>query len=152
KRRVNLQSRGRGRIWRITTAPAGNKPPRPRLDRANTAELVAHLADDNSWWRLTAQRLLIEKGDRAAVAPLEKLAGSPRSAVGRAHALWTLDGLGALKPGLVLAALEDKEPGVREQALKLAEPRLAGSAEFCAKVVAMADDPSPRIRFQLAFT
>jgi len=73
KRRVNLQSRARGRIWRITTASAGTKPPRPRLARASTAELVANLADDNSWWRLTAQRLLMEKQDRAALPHLEKL-------------------------------------------------------------------------------
>src|SRR5439155_16913698 len=92
------------------------------------------------------------KQDRAAAAPLEKLAVSPRSAVGRAHALWALDGLGALKPELVLRALEDREPGVREQALKLAEPRLAGSAALRSAVVALADDPSPRVRFQLAFT
>ena len=61
KARVNLKSRARGRIWRITTAPAGTRPKRPALHRATTKQLVAHLADDNSWYRLTAQRLLLEK-------------------------------------------------------------------------------------------
>jgi putative membrane-bound dehydrogenase-like protein len=152
KRRVNLESRGRGRIWRITTAPAGTKPRRPELHKATPAELVAHLADGNSWWRLTAQRLLIEKQDRAAVGPLEKLAASPPSGVPRVHALWALEGLGALRPELIEPALKDKEPGVREQALRLAEPRLRVSPALRSAVLALVDDPAPRVRFQLAFT
>jgi putative membrane-bound dehydrogenase-like protein len=152
KRRVNLQSRGRGRIWRVTSAMAGTKPRRPELHKATTAELVEYLADANPWWRLTAQRLLIERQDKAAVGPLEKLIGAPSSPVARVHALWALEGLGALKPGLIEPALRDKEPGVREQALRLAESRLWASAELRKAVLALGDDPSPRVRFQLAFT
>src|SRR5262249_9967633 len=63
KKKLNLQSRGRGRIWRI--APEGTRQAKsPALRRAPTGELVKHLADPNSWWRLTAQRLLIERQDR----------------------------------------------------------------------------------------
>jgi putative membrane-bound dehydrogenase-like protein len=152
KKRLNLESRARGRIWRITTAPAGTKPPRVALDRADAAQLVAHLADGNLWWRLTAQRLLFQRQDRAAVAPLEKLAAGSPSAVARAHALWTLDGLNALKGDQILDALKDGEAGVREQALRLAEPHLFGSKMLREAVVALVDDPSPRVRFQLAFT
>lgn len=154
KKRLNLESRGRGRIWRIAAdAPPGTpKPVQPHLSKATTAELVAHLADPNSWWRVTAQRLLFERQDRAAVAPLKELAASPKSAPGRAHALWTLEGLKALDDGLILRALKDPEAGVREQALRLADPRLARSDELRKAVAALADDPSPRVRFQLAFT
>jgi putative membrane-bound dehydrogenase-like protein len=154
KKRLNLESRGRGRIWRIAAdVPAGTpKPARPALSKATTAELVSHLADSNAWWRLTAQRLLFERQDRAAVAPLKELAASPKSAPGRAHALWTLEGLKSLDDGLILRALKDPEAGVREQALRLADRRLAASGELRAAVVALADDPSPRVRFQLAFT
>ncbi len=151
KRRVNLQSRARGRIWRITTAPAGTKPPRLRLDRASPRELAAELASPNSWRRLTAQRLLFERQDKKAIEPVRELLSS-RSAVGRAHALWALDGLGALRVNDVVKALDDREPGVREQALKLAEPRLAGSKALQKAVLGRVDDPAPRVRFQLAFT
>jgi putative membrane-bound dehydrogenase-like protein len=152
KKRLNLESRARGRIWRITTAPPGTRPPRVALHKESAAQLVAHLADPNLWWRLTAQRLLFQQPDRAAIAPLEELARTSKSAVGRAHALWTLEGLGALKPAQIERALKDSEEGVREQALRLAESQLRGSKALQDAVIALTDDPSPRVRFQLALT
>jgi putative heme-binding domain-containing protein len=53
---------------------------------------------------------------------------------------------------LIERALKDAAPGVREQALRLAEERLASSARLRSAVAALADDDSPRVRFQLAFT
>ncbi len=150
KARVNTKSRARGRIWRITTAPLGTKPKRPELHRATTKQLVAHLASDNSWYRLTAQRLLLEKQPKDAVADLEALAVSPASSLGRSHALWALDGLGSLTPALIEKALADKEPGVREQALRLAERRLSGAKALTTAVAKLADDADPKVRFQAA--
>jgi putative membrane-bound dehydrogenase-like protein len=150
QKRLDLQSQRRGRIWRI--APEDTPRRRPALRKATTAQLTSHLADSNLWWRLTAQRLLVERQDRAAVKPLEEMARTSKSAPGRAHALWTLHGLKALPDALVEMALKDAEPGVREQALRLADERLAGSPRLRTAVAALADDPSPRVRFQLAFT
>jgi putative heme-binding domain-containing protein len=151
KKKLNLESRGRGRIWRIV--PEGKRPAKkPSLRKAPAEELVAHLADANIWWRLTAQRLLVERQDKSAVQPLQKLAREAAFAPGRAHALWTLHGLKALDDALVESALRDPSAGVREQALRLAEDRLAASAGLRKAVAALADDPSPRVRFQLAFT
>jgi putative membrane-bound dehydrogenase-like protein len=154
KKRLDLETQGKGRIWRIR--PAGVRVDRrhrkPALGKAATRALVGHLADANLWWRLTAQRLLVERQDRTAVEPLRELARTAKLAPARAHALWTLDGLRALPEGLILAALKDPEPGVREQALRLADDRLAGSAPLRAAVVKLADDPAPRLRFQLACT
>src|SRR5262249_23504413 len=57
KKKLNLESRGRGRIWRIV--PEGFRPSRqPALRKESTEELVRQLTNANSWWRLTAQRLL----------------------------------------------------------------------------------------------
>jgi putative membrane-bound dehydrogenase-like protein len=153
KKRLNLESRGRGRIWRVVAnAPGAKVQPRPRLPhRSATQDLVDYLADPNMWWRLTAQRLLVQRQDRSTVEPLQNLARSSRSAAGRAHALWTLQGLGALQDEDVRHALRDPEPGVREQALRLAESRLA-SPGLLAEVTHLAEDPTPRVRFQLAFT
>ncbi len=156
KKKMNLESRGRGRIWRIVPelwdAAEAAKRRKPALGKATTAELVAHLADGNLWWRLTAQRLLVERQDKTAVKPLEELARTSKSAVGRAHALWTLDGLKALDETLIAAALKDAEAGVREQALRLSDSRLKDSARLRTAVAALTDDPSPTVRFQLAFT
>jgi putative membrane-bound dehydrogenase-like protein len=170
KKGLNLESRGRGRIWRIL--PEGAKrPPRPALGKASSSELVQHLAHPNSWWRLTAQRLLVERQDRTVAPRLEKLARESKSEVGRAHALWTLDGLGALPDQLMQQALSDPSSHVREQALRLSEtrlaqsdrtppaqrqsplgPRLAQSEALQQAVIAMCHDPSPRVRFQTALT
>jgi putative membrane-bound dehydrogenase-like protein len=151
KQKVNLESRGRGRIWRIV--PEGKHTPRrPSLRKAPTAELVKHLADANVWWRLTCQRLLIERQDQAAVPALHQLARAADLAVCRAHALWTLDGLRALTEEDIEHGLRDPVAGVREQAVRLAEERLARSQPLRKAIAALADDPSPRVRFQLAFT
>jgi putative membrane-bound dehydrogenase-like protein len=150
KRRLNLESRGRGRIWRIV--PDGFQCPKlPALHNASTEELVQHLDNTNIWWRLTAQRLLIEKQDKGAIGSLTKLFEDARTPQGRVHALWTLHGLGALNESLIGKALTDPEAGVREQALRLAEER-PSNKEISDKVVRMADDRSARVRFQLAFT
>jgi putative membrane-bound dehydrogenase-like protein len=151
KKKVNLESRGRGRIWRIVPADF-HQPKRPSLGHAPAQELVHHLTDSNSWWRLTAQRLLVERQDPAAIKPLQELARSAPSPQGRVHALWALQGLHALEVSQVEQALKDPDAGVREQALRLAEPYLARSAPLQKAAVALAEDASPRVRFQLAFT
>src|SRR5262249_21398090 len=53
---------------------------------------------------------------------------------------------------LIENALKDPVAGVREQALRLAEERLASSASLRTTVASLADDDAPRVRFQLAFT
>ncbi|HMC90222.1 MAG TPA: HEAT repeat domain-containing protein, partial [Gemmataceae bacterium] len=152
RRTLNLDTCGKGRIWRIV--PEGPQQPRkkPALSKASVAELVHHLADANSWWRLTAQRLLVERQDRAAVPALAKLAETAVSPRGRAHALWTLHGLKTLDESLIKKALKDSDAHVREQALRLAEGKLTASADLRSAVTALADDAAPRVRFQLAFT
>jgi putative membrane-bound dehydrogenase-like protein len=150
KKKFNLESRGRGRIWRISAARQPRR--RPSLRKASTQALVEHLSDGNLWWRLTAQRLLVERQDPEAVKHVRKFALQSKSAPGRAHALWTLHGLNALTDEDIEHALKDPEAGVREQALRLSDERLAASAKLRAAVVALTDDASPRVRFQLAFT
>jgi putative membrane-bound dehydrogenase-like protein len=151
KKKLNLESRGRGRIWRIV--PEGVKPiKRPGRDALTTELMVKGLEDGNLAWRLTMQRLFVEGQIRGAEPALTKLAREGTPPQGRAHALWTLDGLDALPEVLIEQALKDPEAGVREQALRLADRRLAGSERLRAAVAGLADDPSAQVRFQLAFT
>jgi putative membrane-bound dehydrogenase-like protein len=151
KKMVNVESRGKGRIWRIL--PEGAPRVRGTAPRKASSEALAiQLVGTNVWWRLTAQRLLVERQDKSVVPTLRRLAVTAPVPPGRAHALWTLEGLGALDEGLLALALTDRDEGVREQALRLADGRLASSAPLRAAVVALADDPSAKVRFQLAFT
>ena len=140
----------RGRIYRV--APDGFRQPKPpRLGTATTAELVALLEHPNGWHRDTAARLLYEKQDKTTVPALRKLAVESKVAVARMHALHALAGLGSLNGEQVVAATRDADPRVREHALRLAE-RLNVPAGLIERFRALADDPDPRVRYQLAFT
>ncbi|MBI4624784.1 MAG: c-type cytochrome [Verrucomicrobia bacterium] len=149
--RLDLMSgRERGRIYRL--APPGFKAPAaPRLGAASTAALAATLENANSWWRETAQRLLFERQDPAAVAPLRALLEKSALEVARLHALWTLDGLGALRESDLRCALGDASAGVREHAVRLAARRFDASPGLQSRVFALARDRSIRVRYQVAF-
>ena len=67
-----LRDKRHGRIYRVVPADGAPGPARD-LSGASADELVAALADDNLFWRLTAQRLLIERGARDVEAALLSL-------------------------------------------------------------------------------
>ncbi|MCC6510854.1 MAG: dehydrogenase, partial [Pirellulaceae bacterium] len=71
--RLDLTSgRDRGRIYRL--APANFKPlAPPDLSKLTSSQLVAHLAHANSWYRETAQRLLVERGDTSIAKELRAI-------------------------------------------------------------------------------
>ena len=156
KARVDLTSgRDRGRIYRLLPSryrPGFTPPPAPRLGDAQTAELVTELENPNSWWRETAHRLIFERQDATVVPQLRKLLRESSSAVGRLHALWSLDGLQALDGDDLHAALSDSDPHIREHAVLLAEPRLVKDSSLLEQVLTRATDESPRVRFQVALT
>jgi putative membrane-bound dehydrogenase-like protein len=148
---LDLESgRDRGRIYRL--APPGFRAPKPpRLGSASTAELVATLANPNGWWRDTAQRLLVERQEVAAVPALrEGLTASPVE-LARLHALWTLEGIGHLRVEDLAMALRDRSGGVREHAVRVASNRMATESRLQAAVLALARDPMIRVRYQVAF-
>src|SRR3989442_7381462 len=127
-------------------------PKNIHLDKASDEELVRQLENPNIWWRRTAQRLLVDRQSAGSVEALVRLFKETKSAVARVHALWTLEGLGKLDPPLIEQALADTEPGVRENAIRLAEPRLAGSPSFVDKLLKMTQDSDAQVRFQLLCT
>ncbi len=146
-----IAGRDRGRIYRLV-ADGTPKPRKFDLNKASTQELVERLSSTNAWWRQTAQRLLVERGDKTAVGPLASVAREGKTPQTRLHALCTLDGLDALDPALVERALGDSHFGVRMHALRLAEPYLDKSPGLTKKVFATVDDPDPKVRLQLGLT
>lgn len=117
-----------GRIWRVvrTDRPV-NRTDRLVAKPAN-AELVARLSHPNGFWRDTAQRLLVERGDTAVAPDLKKLVRTTEgtTGLGRLHALWTLEGLGALDIPTLQAAVADSSGRVRAAALRLTEGFFSG--------------------------
>ncbi|BCS34745.1 cytochrome c [Luteitalea sp. TBR-22] len=140
--------RERGRIYRIAATGSAPRAMAPVLAGASAAALVARLADPNGWVRDTAQRLLVERQAGEAAPALRALARDG-ALLGRLHALWTLDALGALDEDTLVVALGDAAAGVRENAARLAEPRVARPAVLDA-LIRLADDPAPRVRLRVA--
>jgi putative heme-binding domain-containing protein len=139
----------RGRIWRLV--PPGWWP-RPFANLADmpSGQLVAQLQSSNAWNRETAQRLLWERQDAAAVNSLVKLTEISAFPTARLHALYALQGLGALNTETIVRGLGDASPRVREHAIRVAESD--GAAALTASLSLLADDPDLRVRWQLALT
>ena len=143
--------RDRGRIYRL--APPGFKyPGAPKLGRESTTELVAQLENPHGWHRDTAHRLLYQRQDATAVAPLRRLLEKSSLPQARLHALWSLEGLTHLTDDDLDLALSDDCVHVRRHAMILAEGRLDRSRRLLDRVAHQAEDPSAVIRFQVAFT
>ena len=139
-----------GRIYRI--APDGfQSKPIPRLGDLPTVELVKLFEHPNGWHRDTASRLIYERQDSSAIAPLKELASSSTSALARVMAQYSLQGLSALEPSLVVAGLKSDDPRARQHALKLAES-FADKPDVVEAVVAAANDDEITVRYQAAFS
>ena len=119
KARQLEQPISQGRIWRIV--PEGGRKVARTAIPADAASRVKLLAHADGWVRDTAQRLLVEAGDSAIGPSLKTLATDVQAtALGRLHALWTLDGLGLVDAPLIQSALRDAHPQVRAAAARLA--------------------------------
>ena len=142
---------GLGRVYRVL--PNGASPrPWMRLDKLDTAGLVAALDSPNGWQRDMATQMLIWNADPAAREPLEKLAATCPGAVARLHAIVALDGLGQLRPAVVTAALGDAAATVRRHAVRLTEQYASPDANVSEALLKRVTDPDPQVRLQLAFT
>ncbi|HVC95724.1 MAG TPA: PVC-type heme-binding CxxCH protein [Pirellulales bacterium] len=150
-----IAGRDYGRIWRLSwqgdqAVDRGIVP--VQLDIMTADDLIKHLDHPNHWWRETAQRLLVERGDLATRGALATLVHRGNTPQGRTCALYVLDGLSLLVPQDVLHALGDEDAGVRLHALQLADRMLDEHAAVLDRVLAMTDDDDPRIRLQVALT
>ncbi len=153
KKHLDLTSgKDLGRLYNLVPE-AGYEKSSPRLSHAKNEALVALLGAPGSWWRETAQRLLIERNAQDAVPALKALARDDRmNAFSRVHPLWTLGALGALGDDDLIPALKAADPNVREQAARLCTGHLGEGSPVIAPLLALANDPEPMVRFQTALT
>lgn len=132
----------------------------PRMYAETSAQLVAHLGHANGWWRDTAQRLLILKQDKSVVPALQEMVAASPSAeprasnlLGRFHALWTLEGLGALDAATVRAQMKDANARMRVQAIRASETLYkAGNKSFDADYKALTKDADADVAVQAMLT
>ncbi len=138
----------RGRIYRLVHDTT-KRDATPKMSTETPAQLVAHLAHPNGWWRDTAQKLLVLKQDQTVVPTLTKMARSDQNPLARLHALWTLEGLGALTPELVREKLKDTHPQLRVAAIRASESLYkADDKSLVLDVQAMSKDSDPNVVIQ----
>ena len=143
-----------GRIYRIV--PSGKKVPtfmgKKHLDRDNPDDLVQKLSHPDKWFRINAQRILVEEGRGDVEDKVRGVLANQNDSLGIVHALWTLEGLRKLMPGDILPQFTNPSPGVRENVIKMAEGFI-DQAEIIEGLVAMAGQPqTKRVSFQLLLT
>jgi putative membrane-bound dehydrogenase-like protein len=123
-----LRDKSHGRIWRVVSRQA-KKYNAIELRKDEPDDLIAALSNDNLFWRMTAQRLLVERGNPDVLPELYALAsdetvndaGDNHTSI---HALWTIDGLGAISKetkayDVAAKALSHPSAGVRKAAIQI---------------------------------
>lgn len=109
---------GMGRILRVKNSKQGLTDV-PDLVNASADELVAMLSNENGWVRDRAQHLIIYKKLTSAKKGLEDLLKSDQPGVESVHALYTLEGLGALDAEMMFAAAKSENEQLVAHALLL---------------------------------
>lgn len=147
-----LEGNDRGRIYRIVPKDfkKGDRA-QPSMSQADVQTLVGYLKEPNKWWRINAQRLLVDRKSKEAVPLLAELLSAGNAPETKIHALWTLEGLGALTDDILLQAFDDENPMARKQAVLLAEKRI-GNPVFLDRIIQAAADADGYVQFQAALT
>ena len=153
-----LRDKKHSRIYRVvpTDRPL---PTTMSLAGASQDELIEALSSDNMFWRLTAQRLLVEAGDESAASALinmvldesiDDLGLNP----GAIHALWTLKGLGLMEEGdheavaAARQALHHPSTGVQRNAIQVL-PRTEATFEALLQAGFL---PDPTVPAEMTYT
>lgn len=124
-----LRDSQHGRIYRIKYKGADDAETFDLKD-ASGDELIEALESDNMFWRLTAQRLIVEKQDKSVIPDLYRMIADQKvDQIGlngpAINALWALHGLGELSGenseanAAVEKALSHPSAAVRKNALRV---------------------------------
>ncbi len=111
---------GLGRIWRVFAKDQKRRIEMPDLTKESSGNLVKLLEHENAWHRDWAQRLLIRRDPGEDI--LQKLRNTVRNGGGetaKIHALWTLEGLGALNQATLKSAMRSDHIQVRIAAARV---------------------------------
>ncbi|MDA0767332.1 MAG: c-type cytochrome [Verrucomicrobia bacterium] len=115
-RKLDGPGYGYGRIYRVRASDK-DLGPAPNMQSLAAKDLIPFLSHPNGWWRDTAQRLIVERGDASLAADLTTLLGTPSQPLGQLHALWCLEGLGLLTTPHIEVMLNSGEEQLASSAL-----------------------------------
>lgn len=148
-----LRDKSHGRVWRVVYREAKDYKP-VTLSRDEPDDLIKALSSGNQFWRMTAQRLLVESGNMDVLPQLydiikEDKTDDQKNNFAATHALWVLQGLKVVQSGneafqVVTGALKNPAPGVRKAAIEI-----LSSIQWTEKAILDAgvlDDPDPNTR------
>jgi uncharacterized protein len=125
-----------GRIYRVY--PKGSKnEAEPKLDIKTPASLVSALKHPNLFWRLQAQRLIVENQIKSLAPALKEIVTS--NGPGALQAYQSLNGLGALDDDAAKAALTSSSRGLRRAAISAASGTALADSTLRDGVIQAAD-------------
>jgi len=159
----DLRDKKHGRIYRVVyngnegldklSLEKADQSIKKGLNPKDEKALVEALKHPTMLWRKTAQRLLIERAKlkQDTLDALQKLVStsaieSSNLSVDSIHALWVLDGVGALSDSTVMNALKNACSGVRLNALQIAKPNSATLAAILQNQLVMDSDLQVRLK------
>ena len=132
-----LRDKQHGRVYRVY--PKGTPDDsNPGLDPAKPDTLIAALDHPNLFWRLHAQRLIVESGDKSLAPRLAALV--PAGGRAAAHAVHALAGLVALDSATVSAALASEVRAVQRAGIAVATPYQLKDSFLADGKIQVADD------------
>lgn len=146
---------GMGRIYRVFPSDKSYEKDKVKIwpGEANNATLVKYLSDSNSWWRLTAQRLLIDRNATDQSDVLHKIVQDVNYLpYGRLHAAWTLEGLRELLPADIFSLLKSDKAGLRINGIRLSEIFIGKDIEVETALLNMKDEKDIQVLYQLLCT
>ena len=145
-----LRDKTHGRIYRIV-AKDGKPSVQPKLSKDDPKGLVEALKNDNMFWRLHAQRLLVEgKHADQAVALVNLVKDKQIDTLGlntaAIHSIWALRGIGGLpaSAGLASSVLHQSAAVRRNGLLAIADQGPAQAAQ--AALLGLTDHQDPQVR------
>ena len=149
----------KGRLYRVRYQ---DTPRAPKFDLAKESDdqLIARLSSPNIYYRETAQRMLRERDPaqgsvtRGKLDDLWRDEEIPRKA--RLHALWALIGMSQVHPDIFYHLMFHQDPTIRAWGVRAAgnvrifQSELGLRKVILDRVAALAVDPSPEVRVQVA--
>ncbi|HZB15260.1 MAG TPA: sorbosone dehydrogenase, partial [Chryseolinea sp.] len=142
-----------GRIWRLTHESIDRDKTKPTMYEQTSQELLAHLSHANGWWRDMAQQILVQRQDKSVAPALVNLIKTSDNILAKFHALWVLEGIGALESSLVKELMNDANPRMRIMALWVSESLYkAGDKSFDKNYLNLMSDDDTQVKIRAMMT
>ncbi|WP_339665636.1 DUF7133 domain-containing protein, partial [Maribacter arcticus] len=144
---------GLGRIWRITHDSKERDKTQPKMFDKTPGELITYLEHPNGWWRDKAQQLIVLSRDQSTVPKLRRVALTNKNQFARTHAIWCLEGLGALQTDLLTTLFQDPDPKIRRQAIRASETLYkSGNKSLATSYLKLLEDVNVDVALQAMLT